>query len=201
VAEAPKPPKKVEPLRIAKARPLPPVAVPKDAPAPPPQAENAPPPPNDAPPPGARPNAPVMIGISLSSTTSVGGFAAPVGNTLYGAAPTVGPKPEEVKPYASPTGRYVPPFKVTRLPEKETEVEARYPEEARKLGLEGQVVLRLTIDAKGSVVLVKVVRSAGHGFDEAAVEALKRFRFKPAMEGSDPVATEITYTYTFQLEN
>jgi len=141
-----------------------------------------------------------MIGISMSSTTSAGSFAAPVGNTLYGNAPTVASDPAEVRTYASPTGRYVPPYKVTKLPEILREVKADYPEEARKLGLEGQVMLRLTIDATGKVVRARVIKKAGNGFDEAALEAVRKFAFKPGTEGGEPVVTELTYTYTFLLD-
>ncbi|MBI5544306.1 MAG: TonB family protein [Deltaproteobacteria bacterium] len=191
-------PKKVEPPKVAKVKLPPP---PPDAPPPPPKHEEAPPPPNDTPPPDAKPQAPVMIGISMSSTTTAGGFAAPVGNTLYGTAPKVAPKPDEVKPYAPPPGgRYVPPFKVTRLPELDKDFKAPYPEEARKLGLEGQVVLRLTVDAEGKVASAVVIKGGGNGFDEAALDAVKRFRFKPGTQGEERVATEITYTYTFLLD-
>jgi periplasmic protein TonB len=198
--EAPKPKeeeKKAAPKTVAaKSPPL------KEAPPPPPKTELAPPPPNEPPPPDAKPQAPVMIGISLSSTTSAGGFAAPVGNTLYGNAPQVAPKPEDVKPYAPPPGgRYVPPYKVTRLPELLNEFKAPYPEEARKLGLEGQVVMRLTVDAQGKVTRANVIKGSGHGyFDDAALDAVKRFHFKPGMDGDEAVATEITYTYTFLLD-
>jgi protein TonB len=197
----PEPPKEVKapPKPVKKIAKLPPP--PKDAPPPPPeQKELPPPPPNDTPPPDAKPSAPVMIGISLSSTTAGGSFAAAVGNTLYGSAPKVAPRPEEAKPYAAPEGRYVPPYKVTTLPELLREVKAKYPEEARKLGLEGQVVLRLTIDSSGKVSQAKLVKAAASGFDEAALEAVKRFRFKPGTDGGEAIATEITYTYTFLLD-
>ena len=206
VVETPKPPPppppkeepKKETPKLAKVIQMP---VPKEAPPPPPKTELAPPPPNEPPPPDAKPSAPVMIGVTMSSTSSSGGFAAPVGNTLYGAAPKVAPKPEDVKPYAPPPGgRYVPPYKVTKLPELLSEFKAAYPEEARKLGLEGQVVLRLTVDATGKVVRSALIKSAGHGFDEAALDAVKRFHFKPGTEGDEAVATEITYTYTFLLD-
>ena len=182
------------------ARNLPPA--PKDAPPPPPELkELPPPPPNEKPPPDAKPNAPVMIGVSLSSTTSSGGFSAPVGNTLYGNTPRTAPHPQDVQAYAPPPGqRYVPPYKVSTLPELAQEVKASYPEEARKQGLEGQVVLRLTIEATGKVAVAKVVKGAGNGFDEAALEAVRRFRFRPGTEGGEPIATEITYTYTFLLD-
>lgn len=78
-------------------------------------------------------------------------------------------------------------------------VDAPYPPEAAAERLEGAVVLRLSIDAEGAVTDVQVEAPAGHGFDEAAVEAARQFRFEPARRGSTPVAARILYTYEFQL--
>ncbi len=55
-----------------------------------------------------------------------------------------------------------------------------YPEQARRLGQEGKVLLRLSIDERGTLQKVEVLKSAGCGFDEAAVEAVKRSTFRPA---------------------
>ncbi len=197
--EPPKPeePKKIEAPKVVKKVVVP---LPKDAPPPPPKAPDLPPPPNEPPPPEAKPQAPIMIGISMSSTTTAGGFAAPVGNTLYGQAPTVAPSPSDVKPYSSPTGRYVPPAKVTRIPELVSEVKPEYPAEARKQALEGQVVLRLTIDSTGKVSSAKVLKGAGHGFDESALKAIENYKFTPGYEGDEAVTTEITFNVTFILD-
>src|SRR5689334_21580954 len=54
-------------------------------------------------------------------------------------------------------------------------VEAPYPEEARERGQEGDVGLKLTIDAEGRVTDAIVVESKGSGLDEAAREAALRF--------------------------
>ncbi|MGC4121598.1 MAG: TonB family protein [Myxococcales bacterium] len=200
--EPPKEEKKPDPPKVAKVFTPPPP--PKEAPPPP--KGMPPPPPNEPPPPEAKPQAPVMIGVTMSSTTSAGGFAAPVGNTLYGSAPKVAPKPEEVKPYAAPVtapppgGRYVPPYKVTKVPEPVGECKGVYPEEARKLGIEGQVVLRIRVDSTGNVVKAAVVKALGYGFDESAVAAITKCRFKPGTEGDEAIATEITYTFTFLLD-
>src|SRR5687768_162487 len=59
-------------------------------------------------------------------------------------------------------------------------VPAEYPAEARERGVDATVVLVLTIDTEGLVSSAEVLEPAGHGFDEAAVAAAKRFRFKPA---------------------
>ena len=89
---------------------------------------------------------------------------------------------------------------MTKLPEILADFKASYPEEARKLGLEGQVILRLSVDSTGKVAKAAIIKGSGHGFDEAALDAVKRFRFKPGTEGDEAIATEITYTYTFLLD-
>jgi len=76
---------------------------------------------------------------------------------------------------------------------------APYPPEAEKLGLEANVILRLDIDKDGKVTGVAVVEPAGHGFDEAATEAAKRFLFEPARRGTTPIPARILYRYGFTL--
>ncbi|MEM7139019.1 MAG: TonB family protein, partial [Myxococcota bacterium] len=78
-------------------------------------------------------------------------------------------------------------------------VDAPYPPEAAAARLEGIVVLKLSIDAEGAVTDVEVDAPAGHGFDEAAMEAARQFRFEPARRGASPVAARILYSYEFTL--
>ncbi|MGK3983499.1 TonB-dependent siderophore myxochelin receptor MxcH [Sorangium sp. So ce136] len=86
-----------------------------------------------------------------------------------------------------------------RAPELIERAEAAYPEAARGAGMEGSVVLTLTIDAEGRVTRANVATPAGHGFDEAAQEAALRFRFTPARRGDRSVAARILYRYDFRL--
>ena len=79
-------------------------------------------------------------------------------------------------------------------------VTAVYPDDAKREGLEGAVPLELAIGVDGNVTSARVVNPAGHGFDEAALAAAKRFVFKPALRDGKPVAAKIRYTYTFKLE-
>ena len=76
---------------------------------------------------------------------------------------------------------------------------APYPPEAKQAGLEATVILRLAIDTEGQVTEAQVVEPAGHGFDEAAVEAARHFIFTPAERGGAPVASRILYRYAFKL--
>jgi TonB family protein len=77
--------------------------------------------------------------------------------------------------------------------------QAAYPPEALKAGLEAQVILRLTIDTEGNVTDAAVTEPAGHGFDEAAQAAARRFRFEPARRDGQPLAVQILYRYDFTL--
>ncbi len=195
-------PKKEEPPKPPppKARPVvkpPPIKV-AEAPKPPPPQQELPPPPNEPPPQTPPKPVPLVVGLSMSSTTSAGGFAAPVGNTVYGKTGERATDPKDVKAYAAP--KYTPIYQVDSEPRVMSEVKIPYPEEARRAGIEGTVTLSITIDNEGKVVAAKVLKGAGYGLDEAALTAIKRFRFKPAIKGGEAVSTEMKYSYTFLLD-
>lgn len=76
---------------------------------------------------------------------------------------------------------------------------APYPPDAEREGIQGDVVLRLTIDATGRVTQSEVVEPAGHGFDDAARDASLKFRFEPATRDGKPVPVRILYKYSFTL--
>ena len=90
---------------------------------------------------------------------------------------------------------------LTKAPELIRSVEPFYPEQAVREGLQGDVVLQLELDAEGQVRSVQVVVPAGHGFDEAAVEAAKQFVFSPAEVNGKPSAVSIKYTQHFVLSS
>jgi TonB family protein len=91
-----------------------------------------------------------------------------------------------------------PVFTPPRLMEK---VEAPYPEEAARAGLQGSVMLELIVDERGQVADAKVLVSAGHGFDEAALQAVRQFRFQPGLADGKPVPVKVTYRYAFVLKS
>ena len=57
-------------------------------------------------------------------------------------------------------------------------------------GLQGDVVVEVTIDASGNVVETRVVQAIGHGIDEKIVSALRQWRFQPATLDGTPVASK-----------
>ncbi|SEH32863.1 energy transducer TonB [Magnetospirillum fulvum] len=75
-----------------------------------------------------------------------------------------------------------------------------YPLSARRRGLEGRVQLRIAIDASGRVETVDVATSSGsETLDDAAVEAVRRWRFRPERRGGETRAATIVVPIRFQL--
>lgn len=74
-----------------------------------------------------------------------------------------------------------------------------YPLIARRLGKEGRILLRLTIDEKGKLLNIEVIEGAAYGFTEAAIEAVKKSTFKPAMQDGKPVMSKALLPIRFSL--
>jgi TonB family protein len=75
----------------------------------------------------------------------------------------------------------------------------QYTSEARQLGVQGDVVLRVTFMASGQVVVQSVVHGLGHGLDEEARRVAQQIHFRPATRDGQPVDTTTNITITFQL--
>ncbi len=104
---------------------------------------------------------------------------------------------EGVRRTAQDAGVHVP--KLTKTPELLEFIQADYPPEATKAQVSAAVRMRVTIAADGSVSDAAVVEPQGYGFDEAAVAAMKRFRFSPAEIDDVPSPVQIEYVYNFVL--
>ncbi|WP_163989964.1 TonB-dependent receptor [Pyxidicoccus caerfyrddinensis] len=91
----------------------------------------------------------------------------------------------------------VPTGVLTKPPALLRQVEAPYPPDAAAQQLEGTVVMFIDISETGAVTNVEVTQPAGHGFDEAAVEAVKQFQFEPAEVDNVPAPVRIQYAYQF----
>ena len=77
--------------------------------------------------------------------------------------------------------------------------EPAYSEQARKAKYQGTVVLWIIVDAQGGVRDVRVVKPLGLGLDEKAVEAVKTWKFKPAMRNAVPVPVRVMVEVQFRL--
>jgi TonB family protein len=99
-----------------------------------------------------------------------------------------------------PVGPYQPPASTEATPPVlKKQVSAVYPPQALSERLEARVGLELTVDETGHVVDVRVTAPAGHGFDEAAVQAVQSFLFDPAKQGAQPIRSKVQFAYEFRL--
>jgi protein TonB len=78
-------------------------------------------------------------------------------------------------------------------------VDPEFSEEARKAKFMGVVTVNVWVDEHGNPTHVRVIRGVGMGLDEKAVEAVKQYKFKPAMEGGKPVLVELNVEVNFQI--
>jgi protein TonB len=80
-----------------------------------------------------------------------------------------------------------------------SKVEPEYSEEARKAKYQGTVLLYIEVDPSGRAENVRVVRSLGLGLDEKAIEAVKKWKFKPGYKNGQPVTVQATIEVNFRL--
>ena len=78
--------------------------------------------------------------------------------------------------------------------------EPDYSKEAGKIKYQGSCILKLIVGPDGKTYDIKVDRSLGEGLDGKAVEAVRSWKFQPALKDGKPVAVAITVDITFHLE-
>jgi len=80
-----------------------------------------------------------------------------------------------------------------------SKVEPEYSEEARKAKYQGTVTLYIQVDPTGKAINMRVLHSLGLGLDEKAMEAVKKWRFKPGTKDGKPVTVEAQIEVNFRL--
>jgi TonB family protein len=79
-------------------------------------------------------------------------------------------------------------------------VEAEFSDEARRAKYQGVCLISLIVDAQGNPQNIRIARALGMGLDEKAIEAIRQYKFKPAMkDGRTPVPVMITIEVDFRL--
>lgn len=91
-------------------------------------------------------------------------------------------------------GNVKPPVAVTR-------VEPLYTEAARRARIQGLVIIEAVIDRQGNVTEARVLKPLPLGLDTAALEAVKRWKFRPGTLNGQPVPVYYNLTVNFQLNN
>ena len=142
------------------------------------------------PPPPARPSIPIAsededIPDELTIDETEIDFTQPIEE-----APP--PPPEEEEPI-------VEFYALSEKPEVLHREEPKYPELARKAGIEGMVVVKVLIGTKGDVEKVEVVKSHPM-LDESAMAAARQFKFKPGKQRDRVVKVWMTIPFTFKLK-
>ena len=89
-------------------------------------------------------------------------------------------------------GTIKPPTKVHHVPPV-------YPEEARAAGVSGMVILEAVIDTQGNIRTAKVLRSVPP-LDQAAIDAVKEWKFQPTLLNGAPVPVIMTVTVNFTVQ-
>jgi protein TonB len=79
-------------------------------------------------------------------------------------------------------------------------VRAAYPPMALRMGMEGDVTLKIEVDPEGKVTKAEITKSDGADFDEEALKAVKQSRFEPAQRDGKNVPAEFIYIYRFRLQ-
>jgi protein TonB len=75
-----------------------------------------------------------------------------------------------------------------------------YPEKAHREQKEGTVVLFMVVGAGGLPRNIKIAHSLSPELDEAAIDAVKKWKFDPATKDGNPVAVQINVEVTFRLK-
>lgn len=101
---------------------------------------------------------------------------APVDHGVYAAVPLGGTQPEEVD-------RVIP----------------RYPSTARRAGVEGAVVVRGIVRRDGTIDDIEVIKDLPYGLGDAAADAVRQWKFRPATYRGEPIDVYYTVTVNFRL--
>jgi TonB family protein len=80
-------------------------------------------------------------------------------------------------------------------------IEPRYTDDARDARLVGTVILQAIIETDGTAKILKIVKPLPLGLTESAVEAIRQWRFTPAMQGGKAIPVSLNIEVAFNLEH
>lgn len=160
-------------------------------------APEAPPPPRPKPPPPQPKSVkPVQVPPPILAVASPVESPAP-------ATFTVPPQPQVTAPAIVAAPAPAPAFVAARFDADYLDnPKPAYPHASRRLGEEGKVVLRVFVSAEGEAKRVEVKHSSGfQRLDQAAEEAVARWRFVPAKRGEQAVTAWVVVPIVFSLKS
>jgi protein TonB len=80
-------------------------------------------------------------------------------------------------------------------------IKPEYPYTMKSQGIAGVVLVKCLIDEKGNVVETQVVKSSNLDFEKPAMDALKKWKFKPAQQDGNPVPMPVSIPVKFMVES
>lgn len=89
----------------------------------------------------------------------------------------------------------------TEAPVPVRTVNPDYPADLRRQGVSGVVMVKCSIDEQGNVTETTVEKSSDPAFEKPAVEAVRKWKFKPAKQDGNPVAIKVSIPIKFVLES
>ncbi|HCY77779.1 MAG TPA: energy transducer TonB [Ignavibacteriales bacterium] len=155
--------------------------------------ENRPPPPPKPPIPIEAPSSDVLEDIEIGDTEIDI-------NEQMDAPP---PPPKEDKKIVEEEPVYF--VAVEEMPEpiggiSEIQKKIIYPEIAKRAGVEGKVYVLAFVDESGTVTDAKIIKGIGAGCDEAALDAVKKTKFKPGKQRGKAVRVQVSIPVVFKLQ-
>jgi TonB family protein len=112
-----------------------------------------------------------------------------------GGVQTISGEPINVNDYALSVSRMAQPIGGIAGIEKVL----RYPELAKRAGVEGKVYVKAFINENGDVDATEILKGAAAGLDEAAEKAISETKFKPGMQDGKPVKVQVVIPIFFKL--
>ena len=176
---------------------------------------DTPPEPTPAPPKPIASTAKARAGAAAHTSSQAGRPSAGPGDGNPAGRPDRGPRVEPVRgepqpsrsdtgpdrsaqARATPAGASQPRFNADYLDNPKPP----YPSVSRRMGEEGEVQLRVSVDAAGNAQQIEIQRSSGFPrLDQAALETVKRWRFVPARQGNQPVSSWVIVPIQFSLRS
>jgi len=108
-------------------------------------------------------------------------------------------RPVPPPPPSATDGSAYPTANGNTLPQLQFKTEGEYTEEARRAKIQGTVVLAVTVEPDGTATVVRVVKSLDPGLDQNAIEAVRKWRFRPGTRDGQPVPVSATVEVNFRL--
>jgi TonB family protein len=143
-------------------------------------------------------NAPAQAAPAEATNDAMPHFTIAVdeATTAYGAVSSLGSTPpQEGGIDAAP----MPEALVDGRARLVAGVSPAYSDAARADGIEGDVRVELVVGVSGAVESARVVLGIGHGLDEAALRAVRQYRFAPALKAGRPVRVRMAWSMQFRL--